>query len=172
MTADKYERYSEYIRRNKSPEQKMTEASLNLEKCFASRSSLTVSLSRNGNSRVRAHFPDEDAYAGWMENMNYTGAVKLPGPDGDTYLAERHFPYHTGSPTYLWEFTPATGRLSFARVDTATGDIPIGLAIPADEEHQGYFLKLTEDLANAHQLDEFDRRFSRREFTFQLEELQ
>lgn len=173
MTDKRYERMSDAVMREKSTERKKEEATKNIEKCFSDEGQLTITQSSNGNDRVRAFIPDEDGYAGWVENASYIGIVKVAHDGKDKYLAERHFPHSKGKRTYLWEFTPETGELLVSRQD-GEGDTPqFDLPIPADTEYEGYFLRLTQDMATAYRYNDYEvDSFRQDSYTFKLDDLQ
>lgn len=142
-----YERMSDFIMREKGPEQKFAEATRNLEECLSGKSELQVTRSAAGEPRVRAFIPDEDGYAGWIENASYVGAARVAYDDTIKYVAERHFPHQQGKPTYLWEFTPSSNELLLT-IDSEAGDA-LDIAFKADADQQGYFLRLTQDLRHS-----------------------
>lgn len=173
MTDKRYERMSDVVMREKSSERKKEEATQNIEKCFSDEGRLSVTQSPSRNDRVRAFIPDEDGYAGWVENASYTGIVKVTHEGKNKYLAERHFPHGEGKPTYLWEFTPETGELLVSRQD-GEGDTPqFDLPVPADAEHEGYFLRLTQDMSTADSFNDYEvDSFRQDRYTFKLDDLQ
>lgn len=176
MTHARDERMSELTTRHEaSPEARRADMARNLERCFDPDRSdrLPITHSRRGNPRVRAHIPDEDGYAGWVENASYVGVARIVGESGPTYVAERHFPYASGRPTYLWEFTPATGELYLVRRDGDATTEQLDIALPADPEHEGYFLALTRDMATAYHFNDYEHRLSLpQQYSFELEDLQ
>lgn len=167
-----YERMSDIVMREKTAERKKEEATQNIEKCFSHEGRLLVTQSPNGNDRVRACIPDEDAYTGWIENSSINGIVKVTHEGKDKYLAEQHFPYRKVKLTYLWEFTPETGDLLVLRQDGEGDTLQFDVATPADAKHEGYFLRLSKDMANARQWNDYEvDDYDRDRYTFQLDDL-
>ncbi|MBI3984216.1 hypothetical protein HY346_02860 [Candidatus Microgenomates bacterium] len=170
---DRHDRMSDVQRRQKSPEQKVSEAVSNIERCLTGNTDLRVTQSPSGHPRVRAFIMDEDAHSGWIEDESYAGAVKIDGGAAVRYLAEWHFPRHQGSPTYFWELDPETGEL-LVTVQRHEGEAAqTGMAIPADETHQGYFLRMTGELVAPLWPEDYEKHaaFRRDPYVFQLEEL-
>lgn len=47
------------------------------------------------------------------------------------------------------------------------------MALPADPEHEGYFLALTRDMATAYHFNDYEHRLSLpQQYSFELEDLQ
>ena len=168
----RYERMSDVYMREKSPETKREEAQRHLDKIFSGNTELSVTSSSNNNSRVRAHIPDEDGYAVWIEDSSHVGIVKIDMEDGTTkYLAERHFPHKSDKPTYLWEFTPEDGKLLITRQDGDGEEPQFDMPVVADADHEGYFLRLTQDMVGAWSFDDWENRFSSEKYNFLLDDL-
>lgn len=165
------ERLSEYYNRIKPHERKVGEAAANLAKCFSDESKLRVTQSAAGNERIRAFIPDEDGYAGWLENAYYAGVAFVNHNGERKYLAEQHFPHQRSKPTYFWEFSLDTGSITFIRTEGTEATPTLDLPITADEDHESYFLRLTKDLAHAYRFNDYENKLPGEQYDFVLDEL-
>lgn len=174
MPADRNERYSEYLVRKQSHQEKLQAAANNIIRIMAGESQLPLTHSAQGDKRVRASIPDEDGYAGWIENTQYIGLAEVADIRPIRYVAEQHYPYahKAGKPTYTWQFTPETDELFVNKVETTLEQPALPVSIPADAEHTGYFVRLTKDLLSAYESSDYDTGYDNAKYNFTVPELQ
>ena len=172
MEGDRNERYSEYLMRKKPREQKLAKVLIKVQEIFEGSSELQITESAAGDRRVRAFVPDEDGYAGWIENASWIGLAEAAESPPQTYVAERYFPNQQGKPVYLWKCTPTLGELGLRTYHTTDVTAALDIYTLADDRQLGYFHNLVSELRHAFRGEDYERRWSGTDYQYVLPELQ
>lgn len=161
-------------------EWKRQQAKLHLDFVFSEESTLIprrkglpITESSEGNERVRAYIPDEDAHLAYSDNASYVGVVKLSHNGRETYLAERYFPHREGQPTYMYQYETATGDLAVTKLSGDPNQEQFELPKPADAEAEDHFLYLSRAMAYAFGTQDYEARQQhlKDEYIFKLDDL-